>query len=103
MRTPETILLSHAHRSVHESLRVTNESAFPAYGVVLHDTLVGDDGVLLDDEPWNIGTIDPQEQVEFAYDVTFEDGARAGTYILSTSFIGENIPAHTVSGNGSIG
>jgi uncharacterized repeat protein (TIGR01451 family) len=67
-----------------QQLTVRNAGDEAIGGVVLHDLLRSPDGMVIGDEPWDIGALQPGEKVLIGYDIHFSDGARHGTYGLST-------------------
>lgn len=102
VRKTETSNPTGTRRSVHQALSIENTGSVSAEGVILHDIIRAPDGTIISDELWEIGIINPQEEIQLTYDATFEDTAPAGTYFLGTHVEGDNFSAQSFGRNGTI-
>ncbi len=71
-------------------------------GVVLHDILKDPSGAILKDEPWELGSILPKEEINISYDINFAVTAKNGLYNLDTHIESSNGIHAVFAGNGTI-
>ncbi len=100
VRSTPTVSLDDVTPTATEVVVVSNDSASPAYGVVLHDLVLDESGAVIHDEPWDIGIMAPREQVTITYDISFAS-AQPGSYRLISELSGDNIASQSVQ-NGTI-
>ncbi len=101
VRTPVTHDLT-GTSTVHESLVLQNETDTPATNVTLDDIVSDPSGALLQDEPWDIGTIGPNEEVDIGYDLAFSAVAPSGEYSIVPHLAGDNVSLDASQGTGFV-
>ncbi|MBA3789271.1 hypothetical protein H0X32_02670 [Patescibacteria group bacterium] len=96
-----TVKLSDSH-SVHQELVITNTSDATSTPITLHDVLSDPKGAVVHDDPWQLATLSPHEQITVAYDFIFATDAPVGLYSLSTTVDGGDAGTATSDHNGTI-
>lgn len=51
-----------------------------AYNAILHDTITASDGTSINEQSWDLGTIEAEEEITVTYTVTFADELADGLY-----------------------
>jgi hypothetical protein len=87
--------------AVTQVLLLKNNTNEPIFEVTLRDQLLGVGGLLVQEEVWALGTINPNEMIEIAYTFAFASNAPDGTYTL-TSVLDNPRGTLTLAGNGQI-
>jgi hypothetical protein len=88
--------------SVHEKLTLDNTTSSPIDNVRLDDVLTDSNGIVIHDDPWNLGTVAANEEITIEYDVDFSDSATPGAYSLATLISQNDAAVSSFKNNGSI-
>lgn len=100
VRSHRDMTITPQERSVHHRLIVGNDTSQRARNVSIHDLLYAPDGTVVHDEPWNIGDIEPGEELQLEYDASFGNDAPSGIYTCTTVVSGDNVPEYAYARNG---
>ena len=88
--------------TITQRLVLKNNTTHTISGVVVHDRLKDPLGVLVRNEPWELGDILPKEEINISYDITFPATARTGLYTFDTQVVTASGMNKNFAGNGSI-
>jgi hypothetical protein len=72
-----------ASSSVDYTISIENVGKGPAYHSTLTDVLKGQDGSVINEEQWTLGTIAAGEEITVTYRVEFSEATKPGTYTNS--------------------
>lgn len=73
--------------SVDYTITITNHGG-PLYRSLLRDILTGEDGEMMSEQYWELGTIHTDETVSVSYTTIFGDDTKPGTYVNSADIKG---------------
>jgi hypothetical protein len=100
-RTTGNATVSTASPNAKEEIILQNNTKDVAHGVILHDLLRDPSGTVIRDETWDLGDVQPGEEIDLSYVITFSPAAPRGTYTLSSTAQGSNVDV-TSGQNGTI-
>jgi hypothetical protein len=100
-RMTENATVSTASPNAKEEIVLQNNTKHVAHGVTLHDLLRDPGGAVIRDEKWDLGDVQPGEEIDLSYVITFNQGAPHGTYTLTSTAQGSDVDASSGQ-NGTI-
>jgi uncharacterized repeat protein (TIGR01451 family) len=100
-RENKDILLVYPDTIAMENVTVTNKTSQSFDSVIVHDVLQDEEGNVIQDEEWDLGTVYANEEINISYDIQFNSYAKEGTYYLSTYIVSKGTQASFVK-NGTI-
>lgn len=81
--TPESVVSSR-NTPVQQEIVIKNPSKKKSVSVILRDVVRDPSGIIVQEEPWNLGPLLPGEEVTVTYDIEFGETAPEGLYTLTT-------------------
>jgi hypothetical protein len=73
---------------VDQEVVIRNAGTDDANKVTFRDVLRNPDGVIIQTEEWELGTVLKNEEIKIGYSIVFSEMAKPGMYILSTELVG---------------
>lgn len=67
-----------------EYIKLTNASDATLHDVVFRDLLKDPEGMIISDELWRLGDVQPREEIDISYEINFKPTALPGRYVLES-------------------
>lgn len=101
-RENKHIILEYPNHTAVQNVTIINESDYDIPSVIVHDVLTDENGAIIQDEVWDLGTVLAHEEIAIAYDIQFTSYAHEGVYTLSTYITSGNNAPRAFEENGTI-